>query len=134
MSSPHSAKELTTILNLALDALEKGRREHVYRRSGEPWHLANNLERLDACCPDFQIQTEEDYWEIILDCLETALSSPLLYYKQPQQPICSHQEAENLEMFAFVVPLEDFTREIYTKFCLNELSDGTWYISIDCHT
>lgn len=134
MSLPHSAEELTTILNVALDALEEGRREHIYRRANEPWHLANNLERLNACCPDFQIKTENDYWEIILDCLEIALSSPLDYYKQPQEPISSHKEAANLEMFAFVTKLEDFTRAIYTKFCLKEQSDGTWYISIDCHT
>jgi len=125
MSLPLSSEKLTTILNLALNALEKGRNGHIYRRSGEPWHLANNLERLNACCPDFQIKTEDDYWGVILDCLETALISPLDYYKQPQKPISSHKEAKNLEMFAFVTQLEDFTRPIYTKFCLKEQSDGT---------
>ncbi|MDB4354094.1 hypothetical protein N9Z02_02205 [Akkermansiaceae bacterium] len=139
MSSPYSAEELTDILQRALDALESGRRGHIYRRSREtgeeePFHLKRDLEKLDACCPDFDIIKEATYWDTILDCLETALDNPLATYKKPEKPICSHDEALNHEMFSFSVQLGDFTRPIYTKFCLKEQSDGTWYVSIDCHT
>jgi hypothetical protein len=139
MSSTYSAEELTDILQLALDALESGRRGHIYRRdpkSGKkvPYHLARDLDKLDACCPDFDVIKEATYWNIILDCLETALEDPSGTYKEPEEPICNHDEALDLEMFSFTVQLEDFTRPIYTKFCLKETNDGTWYISIDCHT
>jgi hypothetical protein len=80
------------------------------------------------------IKNEKSYWGVIIDCLETALEDPVNTHKKPEEPICSHKEALGLEMFAFVVQLDDFTREIYTKFCLKPLTDGTWYISIDCHT
>lgn len=139
MNSPYSVEQLTEILHRALDALESGRRGHIYRRSREtgaeePFHLRRDLEKLDACCRDFDVKKESTYWEIIVDCLETALDDPRGAYKRPEKPICSHDEALALEMFSFVVQLEDFTRPIYTKFCLKEQTDGTWYISIDCHT
>ena len=133
MSSSYSSEELTDILHRALKALEEGRYGHIFRRPNEPWHLARDLTRLNSCCPDSIIK-EEDYWGVIIDCLEAALEKPLTSYKKPEEPICSHKEAFDQEMFAFVVQLSDFTRPIYTKFCLNEQSDGTWYISIDCHT
>ncbi len=133
MSSSYTKEELEEILNCALDAIEEGRRNHIYQR-GEPWHLPRDLERLDACCPSDDIKNEESYWGVIIDCLETALEDPISYYKQPEEPICSNKEALDLEMFAFVVQLDDFTRKIYTKFYLKLLTDGTWYISIDCHT
>ena len=130
---------LRVLLERALDAIENGRREHIYRRdygSGRQiaYHLARDLDRLDACCPNFTINNEQSYWGIILDCLEAALENPLATYKPPTEPICSHDEAPGSEMHAFVIELEDFTRPIYTKFCLKELTDGTWYVSIDCHT
>lgn len=138
MSSNYSTEELTNILNRALDALTAGKKGHIYRRSRKGWpkevyHLARDMDRLDTCCPNFDIVTEDSYWGVVLDCLEKALKNPLQAYKRPEEPICSHDEALDLEMFAFVVQLHDFTRPIYTKFCLKELSDGTWYISIDCH-
>jgi len=134
MSPTYTKAELVDILERALSALEDGRRDHIYRRPHEPWHLARDLERLNACCPKFTINTEDDYWGIIVDCLEIALQSPEETYKPPQHNICTHQEAKDHIMYAFVVQLSDFTRRIYTKFCLKELTDGTWYISIDCHT
>ena len=127
-------EELTDILHRALDALESGRHGHIYRRSGEPWHLFRDLEKLDACCPEATIQKEETYWGIILECLEEALQDPIGTYKEPEEPISNHKEALDHKMFAFIVQLEDFTCPIYTKFCLKEQTDGTWYISIDCHT
>lgn len=134
MSDPSPIEELTDILHRALAALESGRRDHIYRRPGEPWHLPRDLEKLDACCPDSTIGDEEAYRDIILDCLEEALQDPIGTYKEPEEPICGHVEARGHQMFAFVVQLEDFTRPIYTKFCHIELTDGTWYISIGCHT
>lgn len=139
MSSPYTAEQLTDILHRALDALGSGRRGHIYRRSREtgreePYHLQRDLEKLDACCRDFDVKKESTYWDIIFDCLETALDRPMETYKRPEEPISIHPEAPDQEMFAFVVQLEDFTRPIYTKFCLKEQTDGTWYISIDCHT
>lgn len=134
MSSTHSAEELTDILRRALEAFDNNCYGHVFRSSGEPWHLARDIERLNACCPDSEIEEEDDYWGVITDCLEEALKNPLKFYKEPEEPISAHKEALDLEMFAFVVQLDDFTRPIYTKFCLKEQSDGTWYISIDCHT
>lgn len=139
MSSPRSSAELTAILHQALEALESGRRGHIWRRSRDQpsgpvaWHLARDLEKLNSCCPDYTIADEDDYWGIITDCLETALINPLQSYKRPKDPISKHREALGLEMFALVVQLDDFTRPIYTKFCLKEQSDGTYYISIDCH-
>jgi hypothetical protein len=137
MSESHSEAFLKEILESAIDAVGDGRRDHIYRRdqTGRKviWHFDNNLERLDACCK-FDIESEDDYWGVVLDCLEMALADPLGSYKHPQQPTCSHDEAYGNEMFAFVVQLEDFTRQIYTKFCLIEKFDGKWYISIDCHT
>jgi hypothetical protein len=138
MTGAHTEEFLISILECALDAIEEGRREHIYRRdykSGQKiiYHLARDLEKLDACCPDYPINNEIHYWSVIIDCLETALGNPLAAYKQPEEPICSHKEAHGSEMFAFVVQLEDFTRPIYTKFCLKQQTDGTWYISIDCH-
>jgi len=134
MSSPYTNEELIDILNLALDALESPRRGHIYRRPNEPWHLGRDLEKLNACCPDFEITTEKAYWDVILDCLIKALADPSGTYKRPQEPISSHKEALGLEMYSFIVQLDDFTRPIYTKFCLKEETDETWYISIDCHT
>ncbi len=139
MSGDHSEEELKEILERALAALESGRYDHIYRRCPNTgrrivWHLDRDLERLNACCPKYQIKDERDYFEIIVDCLETALEDPAKHYQRPEEDICTHPEADGLEMFAFVVELEEFTREIYTKFCLKELSDGEWYISIDCHT
>jgi hypothetical protein len=137
MSESHSDAFLKEILESAIDAVEDGRREHIYRRdqTGRKviWHFDNNLERLDACCK-FNITNEEDYWGVVLDCLEMALANPQGSYKEPEESTCSHDEALGNEMFAFVVQLEDFTRPIYTKFCLIDRSDGKWYISIDCHT
>ena len=139
MSSPYSVEKLTDILMLALTALESGRYDHVYRRSQEsgeeePWHLGRDIDRLNACCPDFTIFDEDQYWDIVEECLKEAINAPLEAYKKPKEPISSHQEAPGNEMYAFIAQLEDFTRPIYTKFCLKELNDGTWYISIDCHT
>jgi len=127
---------LKEILDRALDAISAGRYDHIYDiRSGRKvaWHLERDLEKLDACCPTSRITSEEDYWGVVLDCLEAAFAAPRATYKEPQEKISSHEEADGLEMFAFVVQLPDFTRPIYTKFCLKEQSDGTWYISIDCH-
>jgi hypothetical protein len=139
MLDDHPEEQLREILERALAALESGRYEHIYRRCPTTgrrvvWHLERDLERLDACCPKFKIADEETYFEIIFDCLEKALENPSKHYQPPEEDICTHPEAEGLEMFAFVVELDDFTRAIYTKFCLKELSDGEWYVSIDCHT
>ena len=134
MSPTYTEAELVDILERALCSLEEGRRDHIYRRPNEPWHLARDLERLDACCPEGTINREEDYWGVILDCLELALQNPEKTYKLPENSVCSHQEAIHEVMHAFVVQPSDFTRPIYTKFCLKELTDGTWYISIGCHT
>ena len=132
MSSSYSSEELTDILRRALDALESGRYSLNSRRPSKPWHLATALERLNACC-SFEIIEEDDYWGVVLDCLETALENPTRAYKKPEESICTHDEATGLEMFAFIVQLEDFTCTIYTKFCLKEQSDGTWYLAISCH-
>ena len=137
MTDSPSEEFLKEILERALDAISAGLREHIYDiRAGRKvaWHLDRDLEKLNACCPDFEITTESDYWGVVQDCLEVALSAPRKSYKQPKEKICSHDEADGLPMFAFVVRLPDFTRPIYTKFCLKEQSDGTWYVSIDCHT
>lgn len=139
MSEYHSEDQLKEILERALAALERGSYEHIYRRCPETgkriaWHLDRDLERLNACCPKFEVGDEEAYFGIIMDCLEVALDDPAAHYKRPEKEICTHPEADGLEMFAFVVKLDDFTRPIYTKFCLKELSDGDWYVSIDCHT
>jgi len=137
MTGAHTGEFLRNILECALDAMENGRYRHIYDlRSGRKvaWHIERDLERLDACCPDSRVITEMDYWGVIQDCLELALSAPQKTYKQPLENRASHEEVDGLEMFAFVVQLPDFTRPIYTKFCLKEQSDGTWYVSIDCHT
>ena len=139
MTGARSEEFLRNLLECALDAIENGRREHIYRRYHETgrkvaWHLESDLERLDACCRHYDITTEKSYWETILDCLEAALENPLASYKPPTEPVCSHEEAFGSEMHAFVVELEDFTRPIYTKFCIIEQTDGTSYVSIDCHT
>ena len=137
MTDSPSEEFLKEILERALDAIGAGRYDHIYDvRSGRKvvWHLDRDLERLDACCPASRITEEDDYWGIVQDCLEAALCEPLQTYKQPEEHICTNKEAAGLEMFAFVVALPDFTRPIYTKFCLKEQSDGTWYVSIDCHT
>ena len=137
MTALYSEAFLKEILERALDAISAGRYQHIHDfRSGRTvaWHLERDLERLDACCPASRITTETDYWGVVQDCLEAALSAPEEAYKQPHDKICSHEEADGLEMFAFVVQLPDFTRPIYTKFCLKEQPDGTWYVSIDCHT
>ena len=136
MTGPYTEEDLKGIIGCALDALSDNRYEHIYdKRSGRKvgWHLDRDIERLSACCSS-DITEEDDYWGVIQDCLEKALQNPLSTYKRPQQSICSHEEAENLEMFAFVVKLPDFTTNIYTKFCLKEKTDGTWYVSIRCHT
>lgn len=139
MTAPHSEAFLREILERALDALEEGQRGHIYRRDHQTgrriiYHLDRDLERLSACCRDFPVTKEQTYWEIITECLEAALDDPLGTYKRPQEPICSHDEAPGAEMFAFVVELPDFTKPIYTKFCLLEQKDGTLYLSIRCHT
>lgn len=139
MTGSHPEEFLRTILERALDAIESGRSEHIYRRDHKTgkkviYHLARDLEKLDACCSNSMVTTESDYWGVIQDCLESALSEPRNSFKQPEEKIASHKEVDGLEMFAFVVQLPDFTCPIYTKFCLKKQSDGTWYVSIDCHT
>jgi len=138
MPESDSAAFLKEILERAIDAISDGRRDHIYRwdhKSGRKviWHFENNIERLDACC-NSDIRTEDHYWEVILDCLEQALEDPVGTYKRPEMPKSSHKEAPGEEMYAFRVKLDGFTRRIYTKFCLVEKMDGTWYVSIDCHT
>jgi hypothetical protein len=139
MTGYYSADFLTEILERALTAIVEQRREHVCRwdylsHRNVTWHYDHNLDRLNACCPGFTITTEDGYWGVVQDCLELALENPVETYKRPENPICSHREADGHEMYAFVVKLEDFTRPIYTKFCLKELADGTYYVSISCHT
>lgn len=134
MSAPYTSDELTDILERALAAMESGLYDHVYRRPDEPWHMERDLDRLNACCPKYKLSEEVDYWDTVQDCLTIALSAPESAYKKPEEPICSHKEALELEMYAFVVQHPHFSRPIYTKFCLKEKPDGTWYISIDCHT
>ncbi len=131
--------ELREILNRALDAISNNRYEHIYRRDPKTgrkvvYHLDRDLEKLSACCRDYPVTKEQTYWEIIVDCLEAAYREPLETYKRPQAAVCIHPEAPGSEMYAFVVQLEDFTRPIYTKFCLLEQKDGTLYVSINCHT
>jgi hypothetical protein len=136
MMGAYTAEQLTEILERALTAIEEKRRGHVYdKRNGRQviWHYDSDFERLKDCC-DSDIIDEDDYWGIVQDCLVHALNAPLFYYKRPQQPICSHEEALDEEMYAFVVKLPDFKRKIYTKFSLIEKDDGTWYVSIRCHT
>lgn len=137
MTGPRFTEDdLKAILECALDAISANRYEHIYdKRRGRKvvWHLDHDIERLHACCAS-DIINEDDYWGVIQDCLETALQNPLATYKRPQHPICSHEEAEDHEMYAFVVKLPDFTTKIYTKFCLIQKTDGTWYVSIRCHT
>ena len=132
-------EELRDILKRALDALEEGNRGHIHRRDLRTGrriihHLDRDLERLNACCQDFPVTKEQTYWEIITEYLEAALEDPLGTYKRPQEPVCSHGEALGAKMFAFVVELPDFTKPIYTKFCLLDQKDGTMYVSIRCHT
>lgn len=139
MTVPYDEAFLREFLERALDATEEGRREHIYRRDHQTgrrviYHLERDLEKLNACCLNYDITTEDSYWGVILDCLEAACENPLGSYRRPQEPFCSHAEALGSEMFAFEVKLEDFTHPIYTKFCLKEQPDGTWYVSIDCHT
>lgn len=127
-----SDDKLAEILKLALEAFEKGLYEPVRRRSGEPSHMAKDIERLEAVS-DWTINPD-DYWEIVIDCLELAQTDPSKYYKEPEDPICTgHHEIYGKFMWAFVVKLEDFRLPIYTKFCLTEYPDGTHYIHIDCH-
>lgn len=135
----HPEAFLRQILQQALDAISDNRYGHIYRRdftTGQKiiYHLDRDLEKLNACCRDFPVTKEQNYWEIIIECLEAANEDPLGTYKRPQDPICSHIEARGSEMYAFEVQLEDFTRPIYTKFCLLEQKDGKLYVSIDCHT
>lgn len=130
-------EELRDILHRALDAISENRYEPIYDiRNGRrvAWHYERDIEKLNACCPSSDISEDDDYWGVVQDCLEAALENPSVSYKQPKNSKCSHHEALGLEMFAFVVKLPDFTRNIYTKFCLREKSDGQWYVSIDCHT
>ncbi len=134
----HSATFLQEILRLAIEAIKCGRYEHVYRRdffTGQTviWHFANNLSRLNACCLSGELYDEDDCMAVICECLENAQLSPFGTYKRPENNVCSHQEALGLEMFAFVVSHEDFSLPIYTKFCLKEQINGTWYVCIDCH-
>ena len=134
-----SEDELRDILNRALDAISNNRYEHIYRRDLKTgrkvvYHLDRDLEKLSACCRDYPVTKEQTYWEIIFDCLEAANEDPLRTYKPPKASVCTHHEALGSEMYAFVVQLQDFTRPIYTKFCLTERSDGECYVSIDCHT
>jgi hypothetical protein len=136
MPESESAAFLKEILERAIDAISEGRRDHIYRweaRRRVILHYERDRDRLDACCAG-DVITEEDYWGVILDCLELALEDPVGTYKRPQSPFSSHKEAPEEEMYAFVVQLDDFTCPIYTKFCLIEKSDGTWYVSIRCHT
>lgn len=133
-----TATDLQKILERAIDAIKRGHYEHVYRRdypTGQTviWHFANNMSRLNACCLAGQLYDEDDYMAVIRECLENAAQSPLGAYKRPENNVCSHQEALGLEMYAFVVTHEDFSLPIYTKFCLKEQINGTWYVCIDCH-
>lgn len=134
----HSASALLEILQYAIDALVDGRVRLVKRwdpRSGKkvPWHFDRDIEQLNACCQAGTLYDQEDYVAVILECLEIAFENPLATYKPPMNNICSHKEAQGREMFAFVVRHPDFSIPLYTKFCLIEQSNGTWYISIDCH-
>ncbi len=139
MTGAHTEEFLTNIIECALDAIENGRREHIYRwdhASGRKvaYHLARDLERLDACCRHYDITTEKATGKPFSNALKPLLKTRWPATNPPTEPVCSHEEAFGSEMHAFVVELADFTRPIYTKFCLNEQTDGTWYVSIDCHT
>ena len=130
----HPEAFLREVLQQAWDAISDNRYEHIYDgRNGRkvPWHYERDIEKLHACCPNSDVKEEDDYWGVVQDCLEAALENPVEFYKPPKNKGCSHHEASGLEMYAFVVQLEDFTRPIYTKFCLKQKSDGQWYVSID---
>jgi hypothetical protein len=82
MTAPYTEAFLKEILDRALDATVEGRREHIYRRDHQTgrrviYHLKRDLEKLDACCPKYDITSEKSYWEIILECLESAYENPL---------------------------------------------------------
>lgn len=131
MENKPTEEELLELLNHALDAITKGRFEPVRLRNGRPTHIENNIEYLEIYC-SFNIE-EEDYWDIVYECIKIATGDPIGLYKEPEDNICSHREAEGERMWAFVVTHEDFSKDLYFKFCLQEKEDGHHYLHINCH-
>lgn len=133
MPTQPTAEELTSILEVAIDAIMNNRYGPVSNHTGQAVHMDRDLHKLTAVSDYDQID-EEDYWDIIVDCLKSALTNPLYFYKRPQEFISTgHYQTEGLELYAFVVKLDDFRRPLYTKFCLKEQQHGIYYLHIDCH-
>ena len=132
MPLSHTEEEWRAVLERAFDAYDANRHDHIRHKNGELWNVARDIEKLDACCHLYKI-TYDDYWAIVIECLELAIEDPAGTYKQPESAVCDHDEANGEEMFAFVVKHADFTRPIYIKYALTLEPDGEWYFSISCH-
>jgi hypothetical protein len=125
-------ERLKTMLKAALDAFEDpGRYDAVRNQNGSYIHVNRDIGKLENYC-DFHISVKV-YWDIVYECLETAIVSPKKSYRQPKDYICSHEEALDETMWAFEVQHEDFSKNLYVKFCIVESTNGENYIHIDCH-
>ena len=120
--------KLDEILDTALKAFQSGHYESVNNEKGRPYHLVRDISKLENYC-EYDIDVAI-YWEIVLECIEIASGNSLHYYKQPSDYICEmHEEIKGEHMWAFVVPHQHFTKNLYIKFCIKEDN----YIHIDCH-
>jgi hypothetical protein len=118
----HSHKELAGKLRQALEAFDNRRVAFA-----EPTHVAADIEELN-------LDGEEEYLDLIYECLQLALESPEVSFRLPSPPKSTkHELTKNLPMWAFEVQHEAYPFKLYFKFCLKEQRDGTLYCHIDCH-
>ena len=118
----HTHKELAGKIRQALEAFDNQRIDFA-----EPTHV-------DADIDELHLADEEEYLDLIYECLQLAQEDPLETFRPPNPPKSTkHALTKNLPMWAFEVQHESYPFNLYFKFCLKEHRDGTLYCHIDCH-
>ena len=118
----HTHKELTGKLRQALEAFENDRVDFA-----SPKHVKTDIAEL-------KLADEEEYLDLIYECLQLAHGDPLETFRPPNPPKSTkHALTKNLPMWAFEVQHEAYSTNLYFKFCLKPQLDGTLYCHIDCH-
>lgn len=68
---------LIKVLNAAMAAFGQGLYDSIRKPNGSYFHVYEDISELENYC-DFTI-TDNDYWDIVYECLEEAVKKPMTY-------------------------------------------------------